>query len=101
MKLNDKQKSFWGKFVRLDESGRRGARWRGELDLTRPAVLIGLTLAYAFIVFFVIIGVPWMGMHPGPIPPEELPVAITFFVLAYIVVIGGFYLRDQRRKRKK
>ncbi|NPA25023.1 MAG: hypothetical protein GXO34_04265 [Deltaproteobacteria bacterium] len=99
MKLNKKQKGFWEKFIRPGESGRRGDRWRGDLDLTRPVVLLGLTLAYAFIVFFLVIGVPWMGMRPGPIPPEDLPVAITFFVLAYIVVIGGFYLRDRRRKK--
>jgi hypothetical protein len=39
-----------------------------------------------------------MGLHPDPIPPEDLPVAIPIFVLIYLVVFGGFYLRDRYRK---
>ena len=100
MPLNDKQKGLLGKFIRLDESGKLNPRKPGELDLTRPSVLIGLTLAYIVVVFMVIFGVPINGIHSDPIPVEDLPVAIPLFILAYVVVIGGFYLRDRRRKRQ-
>jgi len=98
MKLNEKQKGFWGQFIRFDESGKRSNINREELDLSKPSVFIGLTVAYVVIVVCLILGVPWMGLHPDPIPPEDLPVAIPIFVLIYLVVFGGFYLRDRYRK---
>jgi hypothetical protein len=101
MQESEKQKNLLGKFVRRDESGNLNPRKPDELDLTRPAVFIGLTLAYVCIVFCIVIGVPWQGLHPEPIPPEDLPVAITVFVLLYLVVFGGFYFRDKRRRKRR
>ena len=96
--MKKKSEKFLGMFIRTDALRNKSHSKKDELDLTKPSVLIGVTLCYIFIVFFLIIGVPWQGSSPTPIPPEDLPVAIPIFILLYIVVIGGFYLRDKRKK---
>jgi len=96
--LDKKHRNFLGKFIRLEEFDKKQYRNENEFDATKPSVLIGLTIAYIAIVFFLIIGVPWRGSDPTPIPPEHLPVAIPIFVIFYIIIIGGLYLRDKLRK---
>ena len=97
MKLSDRQREFLGKFIRPEDQ-RAPERNSGEIDVSKPTVLIGITAVYCVMVFFLVIGVPWQGSSPVPIPPEDLPVAIPLFIIAYIVVIGGLYLRDRYRR---
>ena len=97
-KPNRKQREFLGKLIRIDELERKNIRDENYIDLTKPSVLIWITISYIAILFFVIIGVPWMGSDSTPIPPEQLPVAIPIFIFLYVVVIGGFFLRDKLRK---
>ena len=57
-----------------------------------------MTIAYIGIVFFLIIGVPWMGVARESIPPDDLPVAITVAAVFYVLIIGGLYIRDRFKK---
>ena len=96
-KLDKKHQKLLGKFIRLDQSAKNRYRKENEFDATKPSVLICLTVSYVAIVFFLIIGVPWQGYERTPIPPEDLPVAIPIFILLYIIIVGGLYLRDKLR----
>jgi len=98
--MDPENKNRLGKFIRPEGDEKNQRRKANEIDVSKPSTLIWLTLCYAFVVFFVIIGVPRPGLPGNPIPVEYLPVAIPFFIIAYVVVIGGFYLRDKHRKNK-
>lgn len=98
MKLNDKNRKILGKFIRLDKLDNKQYRKENEFDATKPSVLISLTVAYIAIVVFLVLGVPWMGVDREPIPPEDLPVAIPIFILFYLLIIGGLYVRDRLKK---
>jgi hypothetical protein len=96
--MEKNNRKILGKFIRLDKFDKRQNHNENWFDATKPSVLIWLTISYIAIVFFLIIGVPWQGSGPTPIPPEDLPVAIPIFILFYVIVIGGLYLRDKLRK---
>ncbi len=100
MTMPDKRhKKILGKLIRQKEFNNKRTGNENEFDATKPSVLIWITIAYIAIVFFLIIGVPWRGSDPAPILPEDLPVAISVFVLLYIVIVGGLYLRDKLKKK--
>jgi len=94
----DGSNKLLGKLVRMDDYKNKSYRNQNSFDATKPSVLIVLTLAYIAIAFCLIVGIPWQGHKPDPIPPEDLPVAIPIFVVIYIVLIGGLYLRDRLKK---
>lgn len=98
MKSDRTKRRLLGKLVRFDEIHGRRKRDENYIDLTRPSVLLLLTIIYVVIVGFLVLGAPWPGLEMEPIPPEQLPVAIPGFIALYVVVIGGFYLRDKFRK---
>ncbi|MEW6664381.1 MAG: hypothetical protein AB1512_04065 [Thermodesulfobacteriota bacterium] len=85
--------------VRLDENATIERKGRSRYDATRPSFLIFTAIAYAAAVFFIIIGVPLRGVSTKPIPQEDLPYAIPIFILVYVVIVGGLYLRDRLRKK--
>ncbi|MEE4241793.1 MAG: hypothetical protein V2I36_10005 [Desulfopila sp.] len=97
--MNKKNKKFLGKFVDLKKFENKQYRKENEFDATKPSVLLWLTICYVLIVCFLIIGIPWQGVGPTPIPSEDLPIAIPIFIILYIVVIGGLYLRDRFKKK--
>jgi hypothetical protein len=99
MSKKSKNKNIINKFIRLDELENGSYRKKNEIDITKPSVLLLVTICYIFIVFFIIIGVPWRGAS-NPIPVKDFPVAIPFFIILYILVIGAFYIRDKKRKKK-
>lgn len=99
-KLGKRHHGLLGKFIRLDKDAKTRYRKENEFDATKPSVLLVLTISYVAVVFFLIIGIPWQGSEPEPIPPEDLPVAIPVFILLYILIIGGLFLRDKLKKRK-
>jgi len=87
------------RFVRVDRSGRFKYKESRRFEATRPSFLIFTTIAYAVAVIFVIIGVPLRGVSTPPVPKEDLPYVITFFILVYIAIIGLLYLRDRFRNK--
>jgi len=93
-----KQNRILGSLIRPAASRRKQYKNANEFDATKPIVLFWMTIAYIGIVFFLIIGIPWMGSDPTPIPPEDLPMAISVAVVFYIVIFGGLYLRDKLKK---
>lgn len=93
-----RSKGILDKLVLPVESRGKRNKDQNEFDATKPVVLFWLTISYIGIVFFLFIGVPWMGVEREPIPPEDLPFAITVAVILYIVIIGGLYLRDRLKK---
>ena len=88
---------YAGLFIRLDKLGK--TKKQNEIDLSNPATLIWLTVGFVVVVFFLIIGVPWHG-YSNPIPPEDLDVVIPVLVVLYILIVGGFYFRDKKRKKR-
>ena len=86
-----------GLFIRQENLGKPARQ--NEIDLSNPVALILFTAAYIVVIFFLIIGVPWRGSST-PIPPEDLGVAIPVFIVLYIFIAGGFYLRDKIRKNR-
>lgn len=94
----EKRSGMLGKFIRLDEQGRQRARSQNTFDATKPSVLFWLTIAYAGIVFFLITGIPLPALDREPVPPGDLPAALTAAVVFYIVIVGGLYLRDRLKK---
>lgn len=96
-KPSGQQNRVLDKIIRSDGSRNR-RRDENHIDLTKPSVILWLTMIYVVVVSFIVVGVPWMGVRSTPIPPDQLPVAIPVFIVLYVVVIGGFYLRDRFRK---
>jgi len=95
---NKKNNRIIGKLIRPNAFGSKSRRNENEFDATKPSVLICLTIAYSAIVFFLIIGVPWRGSDPTPIPPENLSVALSIAAIFYIIIVGGLFLRDRLKK---
>lgn len=98
MNTDKKRNRILGKLILPGESGTKRYRNENEFDATRPTVLFWLTIAYVGTVFFLIIGIPLPALDREPIPPEDLPTAITTAVIVYPLIIGGLYLRDKLKK---
>jgi len=88
---------FW-KLIDADKYEKIKRHGHPGYDATKLSFQIFTTIAYLIVVFFIIIGVPWPNSEQTPIPPEDLSYAIPVFILFYIILIGGLYLRDKLRK---
>jgi len=86
-------------FVRFDRNGTLETQENPRYDATRFSFLVFTTIAYAVAVLFIIIGVPLRGVTTHPVPREDLPYVIPFFILVYIAIIGLLYLRDRFRNK--
>lgn len=99
MTSDKKHKRILDTLILPGESRNRKYRNENKFDATRPVVLFWLTIAYMSLAFCLIIGIPWPGLDPEPVAPEDLPVAITVAVFFYIFIVGGLFIRDKLKKR--
>lgn len=100
--LNDENryKKLLGKFIDFDKWEKVNHQGRSGYDATKPSFLIIVTIAYVAIVFFITLGIPMHGIEPEPIPAADLPYAMPIFIVIYVVVVGGLYLRDKYRMKR-